>query len=342
MTDAFVPHRSDHGARSEVTDMSEVAVTGLSAGSQPFPAEHPRPGADLPVADEHGMGGAVKGQFRIVAGRFFRQRLAVTGLVVFAVLGVSSAIMGHVWRFTYSQITGQYAIGPTVQHPFGTDDIGHDVLAQVMRGVEKDVQIALLVALIAMAIGTTLGAMAGFYRYLDNPIMRFVDLILSVPILAVLVVLGHLVAQQTGNWFWVAVIIGGLAWTYVARLVRADFLSLRERDFVEAARALGATNRRIILRHMLPNAIGPIIVNGTITVAASIILESTLSYLGLGIQPPEVSLGTLIAAGQDTATTQWWLFVFPAAFLVTLILSIFLVGDGMREALDPKKTRVRA
>jgi peptide/nickel transport system permease protein len=196
---------------------------------------------------------------------------------------------------------------------------------------------------IAMVIGTTIGAIAGYYRgFADNLLMRFVDLVLAVPILAVLIVLGHLVSKQAGNWFWVAVIIGVLAWTSVARLVRADFLSLREREFVEAARALGASNRRIILRHMLPNAIGPIIVNATITVATSVILESTLSYLGLGIQPPEVSLGSLVAAGQDAATTQWWLFVFPAGFLVVLILCIFLVGDGLREALDPKKTRVRA
>lgn len=345
MTESFVPPagtgRDD--PRTEVQEMPGVAVTGLTAGSQPFPHERALPGAELPPGDEHGMAGEVKGQFRIVAGRFVQQRLAVTGLVIFVLLGVVSAVMGHVWRFTYSQITNQFAGGPTSQHPFGTDDIGHDLFAQVMRGVEKDIQTALLVAVIAMVVGTTIGAVAGFYRgFADNVLMRLVDLVLSVPILAVLVVLGHLVARQTGNWFWVAVIIGSLSWTYVARLVRADSLSLREREFVEAARALGARNRRIILRHMLPNAIGPIIVNGTITVATSIILESTLSYLGLGIQPPEVSLGTLVAAGQDTATTQWWLFVFPAGFLVLLILCIFLVGDGLREALDPKKTRVRA
>jgi ABC-type dipeptide/oligopeptide/nickel transport systems, permease components len=128
----------------------------------------------------------------------------------------------------------------------------------------------------------------------------------------------------------------------VARLVRADFLSLRERDFVEASRALGASNRRIIVRHMLPNALGPIIVNATITVALSIVLESTLSYIGLGIQPPNVSLGLLVDQGQDSATTEWWLFVFPVVILVVLILSIFFIGDGLREALDPKKNRVRA
>src|SRR5579862_6035472 len=179
MTDAFVPPTgADAGARAELTEMPEVAVTGLTAGSQPFPHEHPRPGAELPVADEHGMGGEVKGQFRIVLGRFVHQRLAMAGLVVFAVLGIASAVTGHVWKFSYTQITNQYAVGPTGLHPFGTDDIGHDLFAQVMRGVEKDIQTALLVALIAMAIGTTIGAVAGYYRrFADNLLMRFVDLV---------------------------------------------------------------------------------------------------------------------------------------------------------------------
>jgi peptide/nickel transport system permease protein len=172
--------------------------------------------------------------------------------------------------------------------------------------------------------------------------MRFVDLVLVIPILAILIVLAHKLTKQSDNWFGLAVIIGILSWTYVARLVRADFLSLRERDFVEASRALGATNKRIIVKHMLPNAVGPIIVNATLTVALSIILETTLSFLGLGVQPPGVSLGLLVSQGQDSATTEWWLFVFPVVFLIILILSIFLIGDGLREAFDPKKSRVRA
>lgn len=328
--------------------MTDVARAGAASPSDPTiavgsPLPMPEPGAAIPPADQHGLAGEVKGQFRITFDRFIHQPLAMGGLGVFALLGIASVVVGHVWRFSYSQITNQYATGPTSQHPFGTDDIGHDLVAQVMRGIEKDIQTALLVALIAVVIGTTVGAVAGYYRGLaDSLLMRFVDLVLSVPILAVLIVLGHLVSKQAGNWFMVAIIIGALIWTYLARLVRADFLSLREREFVEAARALGATNRRIILRHMLPNAVGPIIVNATLTVATSVILESTLSYLGLGIQPPEVSLGSLVAAGQAAATTQWWLFVFPAGFLVVLILCVFLVGDGLREALDPKKTRIRA
>lgn len=342
MTDAF---RSGTGSKAAGRPGAEtdLEVTGLAASAQPAPHAEIGPGVELPPDAEHGMGGAVKSQTRIVVGRFFRQPMAVGGLAVFVILGVASAIVGHVWKYGYAQITDQFAAGPTGRHPFGVDDIGHDLLSQVARGVEKDIQTALLVAAIALVVGTSIGAIAGFYRtWVDNLLMRFVDLVLTVPILAVLVVLGHLVARQAGNWFWVGVIIGSLVWTSLSRLVRADFLSLREREFTEAARALGASNRRIIIRHLLPNAIGPIIVNMTLTVAVSVILESTLSFLGLGIQPPEVSLGTLVAAGQNDATTQWWLFVFPAVALVILILSIFMVGDGLREAFDPKKTRIRA
>jgi peptide/nickel transport system permease protein len=212
-----------------------------------------------------------------------------------------------------------------------------------MAGVEKDIQIALTVAVMATLIGVTIGAIAGYYRgWIDSALMRFVDLVLVIPVLAILIVLAHRLTKQSDNWLGLAIIIGILSWTYVARLVRADFLSLRERDFVEASRALGASNKRIIVKHMLPNAVGPIIVNATLTVALSIILETTLSYLGLGVQPPGVSLGLLVNQGQDSATTEWWLFVFPVVFLIVLILSIFLIGDGLREAFDPKKSRVRA
>ena len=258
-------------------------------------------------------------------------------------LALGSVLVGHFWQYSYTTITNNLNDPPSWTNPFGTNSIGNDMFAQVMAGVEKDIEIALTVAAIAVLIGVTIGAIAGFYRgWVDSLLMRFVDLVLVVPILAILILLSSKLAKQSSNWLGLAVIIGLLSWTYVARLVRADFLSLRERDFVEASRALGATNRRIIVKHMLPNAIGPIIVNATLTVALSIILESTLSFLGLGVQPPNVSLGLLVNQGQDSATTEWWLFVFPVAFLIILILSIFLIGDGLREAFDPKKSRVRA
>jgi len=296
-----------------------------------------------PAPDEHGMSGETRGQIRITLSRFRRQRLAMGSLIVFFILAIAAVLTGHFWKYSFTQITGQYATGPSAAHPFGTDDIGHDLFAQVMRGTEKDIQTALLVAALSMVAGTFVGAIAGYYRgWADNVLMRIVDLVLSIPILAILIVLANIVAKEAGNWFWIAIIIAATSWTYVARLVRADFLSLRERDFVEATRALGATDRRIITRHMLPNAVGPIIVNATITVAASIVLESTLSFLSLGIQPPDVSLGSLVSSGSNAATTEWWLFVFPGVFLIVLIMCIFLVGDGLREAFDPKKSRVRA
>ncbi len=300
-------------------------------------------GLELSGADTHGISGEAKSQSRIVLGRFFHQPLAVFGLSVFLLLGLASILVGHFWQFSYTSITNVLNGPPSATNPFGTNSIGNDMFAQVMAGVEKDIQIALTVAAMATLIGVTVGAIAGFYRgWVDSLLMRFVDLVLVLPVLAVLIVLANKLSKESDNWLGLAIIIGILSWTYVARLVRADFLSLRERDFVEASRALGATNRRIIVKHMLPNAVGPIIVNATLTVALSIIFESTLSFLGLGVQPPNVSLGLLVDQGQDSATTEWWLFVFPVVFLIVLILSIFLIGDGLREAFDPKKSRVRA
>jgi peptide/nickel transport system permease protein len=300
-------------------------------------------GVELSGGDVHGLSGEAKSQFQIVLNRFFHQRLAMIGVATFVLLGIASIIVGHFWQYSYTTITNNLNDPPSWTNPFGTNSIGNDMFAQVMAGVEKDIEIALTVAAMATLIGVTVGAIAGFYRgWVDTLLMRFVDLVLVLPVLAVLILLSAKLSKESNNWLGLAFIIGILSWTYVARLVRADFLSLRERDFVEASRALGATNRRIIVKHMLPNAVGPIIVNATLTVALSIVFESTLSFLGLGVQPPAVSLGLLVDQGQDSATTEWWLFVFPVAFLIVLILSIFLIGDGLREAFDPKKSRVRA
>ncbi len=323
-----------------VIDTPEQVATA-EAGMHTLAA--PGAGLGLSGPDTYGLSGEAKPQWRIILGRFFHQRLAMIGLCVFLLLAISSLLVGHFWQYSYTDITNDLNVPPSWAHPFGTNSIGNDMFAQVMAGVEKDIEIALTVAAMATLIGVTVGAIAGFYRgWVDSLLMRFVDLVLVLPVLAVLIVLANKLSKESNNWLGLALIIGLLSWTYVARLVRADFLSLRERDFVEASRALGATNRRIIVKHMLPNAVGPIIVNATLTVALSIIFESTLSFLGLGVQPPNVSLGLLINQGQDSATTEWWLFVFPVAFLIVLILAIFLIGDGLREAFDPKKSRVRA
>jgi peptide/nickel transport system permease protein len=328
-------------ARENFVIQTPESVATVEAGAHTLASA--APGVGLGGADAYGLSGEARSQWRIVLSRFVRQRLAMAGLCTFLGLAIASVVVGHFWQFSYTDITNNLNDPPSWTNPFGTNSIGNDMFAQVMAGVQKDIEIALTVAVMATLIGVTIGAIAGFYRgWVDSLLMRFVDLVLVLPVLAVLILLSSKLAKQSSNWLGLAVIIGALSWTYVARLVRADFLSLRERDFVEASRALGATNKRIIVKHMLPNAIGPITVNATLTVALSIIFESTLSFLGLGVQPPAVSLGLLVNQGQDSATTEWWLFVFPVAFLIILILAIFLIGDGLREAFDPKKSRVRA
>ena len=294
-------------------------------------------------AATQGMALEARGQWASVLHRFVRNVQAMTGLITFVLLLIVSFVYTSLHASAYSSISFTVNSPPSSSHLFGTNSIGIDMLAQILKGVLADVQVAVMVAIMAVVIGTLIGSVSGYYGgKIDNTLMRFVDLILVIPVLVVLVLLAHLVAQKANNWFWLAIIIGSLSWTYIARLVRAEFLSLRERDFVEASRALGASDWRIITRHLIPNAIGPIIVNATITIAGAIVLESTLSYLGLGIQPPNVSLGLLIEQGQNSATTEYWLFVYPAAFLLLLIVSVFFIGDGLRSALDPRQGRVRS
>lgn len=305
------------------------------------------------------MTGEAKSQLRIVGGRFLHNKRAMGSAIIFVVIAIASFVVGWFWKYSFSQITPDYSHvtytigqngqliqgkqlgGPSAAHPFGVDPIGHDMLAQVMQGTKLDILTALIVAVAAMAIGTAIGSLAGFYGgAIDSLLMRFTDIVLAVPLLVILIVLAN--RFSSSGILSIAFVIAALAWTYLARLVRADFLSLRGRDFVEAAQAIGAPSRRIIVRHMLPNAIGPIIVNTTLTVANAILLESTLSFLGLGIQPPQVSLGALVSSGQEYATNQWWLFAFPAAFIVVLVLCVNFIGDGLRAAFDPHSQRVRA
>jgi ABC-type dipeptide/oligopeptide/nickel transport system permease subunit len=284
-----------------------------------------------------------RSQTQMVIRRFMAHKLAVGSLVVFVLMVIISLIGGRFWKFGYADITDQFSSPPSLEHPMGTDDIGHDTLAQVLRGSQKSVQVALMVAFLATAIGAFIGALAGYYRgWVDSALMRFTDLILTIPAIAILAVLASTVASQAGNWFFIGLVLALLQWTYIARVVRGTFLSLREKEFVEAARALWASDTRIMFRHLLPNATGSIIVNATITVAVAILTETALSYLGLGIRPPDTSLGLLISTGQQAATTRPWLFYFPGLIIVIIALTINFIGDGLRDAFDPTQTRVRA
>jgi ABC-type dipeptide/oligopeptide/nickel transport system permease subunit len=284
-----------------------------------------------------------RSQTQMVIRRFMAHKLAVGSLVVFLLVVVVSLIGGRFWKYGYADITDEFSSPPSLEHPMGTDDIGHDSFAQVLRGAQKSVQVALMVAFLATTIGAVIGALAGYYRgWIDAALMRFTDLVLTIPSIAILAVLAATVTEQAGNWFFIGLVLALLQWTYIARVVRGTFLSLREKEFVEAARALGASDARIMFRHLLPNATGSIIVNATITVAVAILIETALSYLGLGIRPPDTSLGLLISTGQQAATTRPWLFYFPGLIIVIIALTINFIGDGLRDAFDPTQTRVRA
>lgn len=288
------------------------------------------------AAIEQGLAVEGRSQLQMVVRRFLHHRLAVGSLILFIAMLLFSTVGAALWHYNYATITNQYATGPDLAHPFGTDTIGHDMMAQVMEGISTSIKTALLVGLFSTILGAVIGAVAGYYgRWADAVLMRFTDLVLIFPLIAILLVVANAASKLANNWFPVAVILSLLLWTVMARLVRGTFLSLREKEFVEAQWAIGSSDVRIIFRHLIPNARGPIIVNATLTVGGAMLIESALSFLGLGIQPPQVSLGDLIAAGQDAATTLPWLFVFPAVFLVLIILCINFIGDGLRDALDP-------
>jgi peptide/nickel transport system permease protein len=319
--------------------MTEVRREPVAA---PQGQEH-QPGGLQPGTPEREFTVEARSQLRMVVRRFLQHRLAVASLVLLLLVIVASLIGGRLWHYGFSQVGPDLSQAPSWKHPFGTDGIGHDTLAQVLRGAQKSVQIALLVAFVSTGFGTVVGAMAGYYGgKVDTALMRLTDLVLSIPAIAFLAVLAARVRHGSGNWLFIALALSALAWTYIARTVRATFLSLREKEFVEAARALGAKDRRIIFRHLLPNAVGPIIVAATIAVAVTILYETSLSYLGLGIHPPDTSLGLLISQNESAATTRPWLFYFPGLFIIIIALTVNFVGDGLRDAFDPTQTRVRA
>jgi peptide/nickel transport system permease protein len=196
--------------------------------------------------------------------------------------------------------------------------------------------VAFIVASVSTLVGVVVGGIAGYYGgRLDNLLMRLTDLFLTLPFLAILLVLSAFLGA--GNPIRVAFILAFLFWTTTARIVRGEFLGLREKEFVEAAKVLGASDSRIIFRHILPNTVGPIIVNATLTVATAILVEAALSFLGFGIQPPFPALGKLISDGQDALTTQWWLATFPGLTIILIALCINFIGDGLRDALDPRQ-----
>ncbi|MGC5617205.1 ABC transporter permease [Georgenia sp. Z1491] len=250
---------------------------------------------------------------------------------------------------------GLVSFGP---HPFGQNEIAQDLFAQVMYGIQTSLLVMAIIGVIAAVIGVLVGALAGFFRgWLDNLLMRMTDLVITVPTVVLGAVLGTLLGNPhtMDNIYgiplfgtvlgWMsfpvlfAIVLGLVLWTGMARLVRGDFLALREREFVDAARVAGASNARIIFKHILPNAIGVVIVNATLLMASAVLLETALAYLGFGILPPDYSLGWIISEYQGAFATRPWAFWWPGFFIITIALSINFIGDGLRDAFDPRQRR---
>ncbi|QRP50594.1 ABC transporter permease [Amycolatopsis sp. FDAARGOS 1241] len=292
------------------------------------------------VAPEREFTVKERSQAQLVFRRFLQHRLAMISLVVFVLIVLFAYVGPLVWKYGPADITQDNSAPPSGEHPFGTDAVGHDTLAQVMRGTQISLQISVLIAIFATVVGTIWGSVAGYYRgWIDTLLMRIADLVLTLPLLAVAAVLAH---QVGGTWWLIAVVIAGLYWAYVSRVARGVVLSLREKEFVEASKALGASDARIIFRHLVPNALGAIIVNLTILVSIGILLETALSFLGFGVQPPDTSLGLLVSTAQTAVDTRPWLFYFPGVFIILIALTINFIGDGLRDAFDPQQTKVRA
>jgi len=267
--------------------------------------------------------------------RLWRNRLAISGLAL--VLGLCAAALLAHWLAPYDPDfidLKQVLMPPSPAHLLGTDTLGRDVLSRIIFGARVSLLVGFVAVGIATLIGVLVGALAGYYGgVLDQILMRLVDLMLCFPtiflILAVIAVLGPSI------WNIMAV-IGLTSWMGVARLVRAEFLSLREREFVVAARALGASDARLIWRHLLPNALTPVMVSATLGVAGAILVESSLSFLGLGVQPPTPSWGNMLTMGKDNIEIAWWLSVFPGLAILVTVMSYNLLGEGIREAIDPR------
>ncbi len=289
--------------------------------------------------------------WREAVRRFRRHRLAMIGATVLLVL-VGAVVAGPLaWRLPVNEIDfTQKLKGPTWGHPLGTDDLGQDLLARVLYGGRISLAVGVAAMLIAISIGTAIGAASGYVGgAVDHTLMRITDLFLSLPQLPLLLLIVYLfrdalrkaLGPEGGVFVLVVAVIGGLRWMPVARLVRAQFLSLREKEFVEAARSLGAPPLRQVVRHILPNSMGPVIVAGSLDVAAAIIAESTLSFLGLGFPPDIPTWGRLLFDAKDNLDFAPHWAIFPGTAIFLTVLSINYIGDGLRDALDPRRVLSR-
>lgn len=267
--------------------------------------------------------------------RFSKNRLAVAGSVVVVLLFVLSILAPWIAPYDPAAIDLKNILQPpSAKHWFGTDQLGRDVLSRMIWGAQISLKVGFVSTGIAIFIGTILGAVAGYYgRWVDAVIMRFVDIMLCFP--TFFLILAVIAFLEPSIWN-IMVIIGATGWMGITRLVRADFISLKERDFVQAARVIGASDLRIIFIHILPNCMASVLVAATLGVAGAILTESALSFLGIGVQPPTPSWGNILTAGKDNIDIAWWLSLYPGLAILVTVLGYNMLGEGIRDSLDPR------
>jgi len=270
--------------------------------------------------------------------RFRANRFAMAGALLIVVMFLVSLLAPFITPYGPDELDLYHVLmPPSAAHWFGTDDLGRDVLTRVIYGARISLKVGFVAVGIAVAIGTVIGLVSGYYSgHLDNILMRVVDIMLCFP--TFFLILAVIAFLEQSIWY-IMIIIGLTGWMGVARLVRAEVLSLRERDYVMAVRALGAGDARIIFRHILPNALSPVLVSATLGVAGAILTESALSFLGIGVPPPTPSWGNILTAGKEYIEFAWWLTLYPGLAITVTVLAYYLVGEGIRDALDPRLQR---
>jgi peptide/nickel transport system permease protein len=278
----------------------------------------------------------------LVLRRFLRNEPAVVALILLIVLFVGCYALPPFLPYSYTDLDySALQEPPSANHLFGTNSLGQDLLAQTLRGMQKSMLIGVCVAFISATIAATVGTVAGYFGgWRDRILMAIVDLLLVVPSFILIAIITPR-TKQSGTILWLILLLAGFGWMISSRMLRGLTMSLRDREFVQAARYMGVANRRIIVRHILPNVASILIIDTALNVGLAILAETGLSFLGFGVQPPDVSLGTLIADGTSSATTFPWVFLFPASVLVVIVLCANLVGDGLRDALDPGSRTLR-
>lgn len=275
-----------------------------------------------------------------VIENFKKNPLSLTALAVIILLGIVALFAPYIAPYSPTEIDVDNVLSPpSLKHPFGTDELGRDVFSRMIYGARVSLSVGFVAVGIAIFTGTILGALAGYYGgKIDSLLMRFVDIMLTFP--TIFLILAVVIIVEQSIWT-IMVIIGLTGWMDVARLVRAEFLSLKEREFVQAAKALGVDNLRIIFRHILPNALAPVFVAAVFGIAGAILTESALSFLGFGIKPPEPSWGNILTSGKDNIEVAWWLSLFPGLAIFITTLSYNLVGETLRDSLDPRLRQLR-